>query len=87
MSNGKVEYRIAFGININHDSANTLRARIVGALSQANFGSLTILFSSEGGSTDHSLSLFNYISQLPVPVHTHGMGHIGSSAVPVFLAG
>jgi ATP-dependent protease ClpP protease subunit len=86
MANGRTEYRLAFGVGINHDSANNLRRRIATILEQANFGSLVILFSSEGGSTDHSLALFNFISQLPVPVHMHGMGHIGSAAVPVFLA-
>jgi ATP-dependent protease ClpP protease subunit len=69
------------------DSANLLRNRIAQILERGDFGSLTILFSSEGGSTDYSLELFNFISQLPVNVHMHGMGHIGSSAVPVFLAG
>jgi ATP-dependent protease ClpP protease subunit len=87
MSGGKVGYRMAFGVNINHDSANNLRSRIATILERQNFGTLTILFSSEGGSTDHALALFNYIIQRPVPIHMHGMGHIGSSAVPMFLAG
>jgi ATP-dependent protease ClpP protease subunit len=55
-------------------------------LSQNDFGSLTILFSSEGGSTDQALSLYNFLRQLPVPVHMHATGHVGSSAVLLFLA-
>jgi ATP-dependent protease ClpP protease subunit len=83
----KAEYRLTFGVNINIETANNLRSRIATILERGDFGSLTILFSSEGGSTDHSLELFNFISQLPIAIHMHGMGHIGSSAVPVFLAG
>jgi ATP-dependent protease ClpP protease subunit len=82
----KTEYRIAFANIINIDTGNILRARVIGALSQNDFGSLTILFSSEGGSTDQSVSLYNFLRQLPVPVHMHAMGHIGSAALPLFLA-
>jgi ATP-dependent protease ClpP protease subunit len=81
------EYRLAFGVHINHDAANNLRRRIASILERPDFGALTILFSSEGGGTDYSLELFNFISGLPVPVHMHGIGHIGSAAVPVFMAG
>ena len=48
----QTEYRIVFPNSVTIDTANILRSRIVGALSQQDFGSLTILFSSEGGSTD-----------------------------------
>ena len=69
------------------DSASKLRNAIAAALARPDFGSLTILFSSGGGSTATSLSLFNFINQLTVPVHMHSMGHIGSSAAPLFAAG
>jgi ATP-dependent protease ClpP protease subunit len=82
----KTEYRIVFANPINLDTANILRSRIIGALNQDDFGSLTILFSSEGGSTDQSTALYNFLRQLPVPVHMHAMGHIGSVAFPLFLA-
>jgi ATP-dependent protease ClpP protease subunit len=84
--NESIEYRIVFANWINLDTADILRSRIVGALNQQNFGTLTILFSSEGGSTDQSMALYNFIRQLPVPVHMHAMGHVGSAAFPVFLA-
>ena len=76
MNDIKTEYRLTFGVNINLESANLLRHRIATILERGDFGSLTILFSSDGGSTDHSLELFNFISQLPVEIHMHGMGHI-----------
>jgi ATP-dependent protease ClpP protease subunit len=83
----KVEYRLAFASDIDLDSANQLRARIATVLEQPDLGTLTILFSSEGGSTDQSLALYNYLLALPVRIHMHAMGHVGSASVPVFLAG
>lgn len=82
----KVEYRLAFASNINIDTANNLRGRIATILEKPDFGALTILFSSEGGSTDQSLALYNYLSSLPVPIRMHAMGHVGSASVPVFLS-
>ena len=82
----QTEYRIVFPDSVTIDTANILRSRIVGALSQQDFGSLTILFSSEGGSTDQSMSLYNFIRQLPIAVHMHAVGHVGSAAFPIFLA-
>ena len=83
----KVEYRLGFGSDIYLPEANALRARICQILERADFGSLVIMFSSDGGSTDQSLSLFNFLSPLPVPVRMHAVGHVGSTAIPVFLAG
>ena len=83
----KVEYRLVFASDVNLAEANNLRGRICQVLERADFGSLVILFSSAGGSTDQSLALFNFISQLPVPVRMHAVGHVGSAAIPVFLAG
>jgi ATP-dependent protease ClpP protease subunit len=81
------EYRVTFAGDICAPMAAKFRSFIVSALQQPDFGALTILFSSEGGSTDESLSLFNFISSLPTQVHMHSVGHVGSAAVPVFLAG
>ena len=83
----KVEYRLGFGSDINLAEANNLRSRICGILERPDFGSLVIMFSSDGGSPDQSLALFNFISQLPVPVRMHAVGHVGSASIPVFLAG
>ncbi len=83
----KVEYRLGFGADIYIPEANALRARICSILERPDFGSLVIMFSSGGGSTDQSLALFNFLSQLPVPVRMHAVGHVGSTAIPVFLAG
>ena len=83
----KAEYRLAFGSDVNPPEANALRDRICQVLERPDFGSLVVMFSSSGGSTEQSLALFSFISQLPVPVRMHAVGHVGSAAIPVFLAG
>ena len=81
------EYRLGFAGDIDLDRANGFRRRMTEIVGQKDFGALTILYSGEGGSTDQSIALYNFIKSLPVPVHMHGIGHIGSAAIPVFLAG
>ena len=83
----RVEYRLAFGEDINTKTANCLRGRMCEILDRSDFGSIVILFSSSGGSAEQSISLFNFISQFPEPVRMHAIGHVGSAAIPVFLAG
>jgi ATP-dependent protease ClpP protease subunit len=56
-------------------------------LEQPNFEALTVLLSSNGGSNHDALALFNFIRSLPIAIHMHAVGHVGSAAVPVFLAG
>jgi ATP-dependent protease ClpP protease subunit len=87
MSAPKTEFRLAWANGINVDTANHLRTRIAQIIERPDFGSLTLLFSSEGGSTDQALALFSYIVSLPIPVRMHAVGHVGSAANVVFLAG
>lgn len=47
---------------------------------------ITILFSSEGGSTDEGMSLYTYLKALPVKLTMHAVGFVRSMGVPVFLA-
>ena len=82
-----MHYRLSFNGQIFERQANALRDRTAAILERPDYESLTILFASEGGSTDHALSLYNFIQALPVPIHMHAMGHVGSSAIPVFLGG
>ncbi|MFH1158321.1 MAG: ATP-dependent Clp protease proteolytic subunit [Pseudomonadota bacterium] len=80
-------YRLSFNGILHEQSTNALRNRIVQIIEQSDFESLTIIFASEGGSTDQGLSLYNFLRSLPVPIHMHAVGHVGSMAIPVFLAG
>ena len=82
----KIEYRLAFGSDINFATASSFRSQICNILAQDDCAELVIMFSSDGGDTDQSLALFNFIRKLNFPVRMHAMGHVGSVAIPVFLA-
>lgn len=82
-----MEYRVVFNGSLNQTSANALRRRVAEAVEQDDLDRLTVVFSSEGGSTREGLSLYHFFRALPAPVHMHAAGHVGSAAVSVFLAG
>jgi len=48
---------------------------------------IIIQISSSGGSSDHGLLAYNFLSQLNVPKTTIGMGNVDSAAVMIFAAG
>ncbi|SDG44427.1 ClpP family protease [Thalassobaculum litoreum] len=82
-----MRYRLAFNGQLYQNSGNALRGRIAQIIERPDFDGITVLFSSEGGSTDEGLALYNFIQSSPVPIHMHAVGHVGSMAIPVFLAG
>lgn len=57
-------------------------------LTMANEGAqrVTVLFASDGGSTDEGLALYEFLRALPFELTFHAIGHVGSIAIPVFLA-
>lgn len=79
-------FRLTFSDAISNQSCNHFKNRVATMLERPDFGSLTVLFSSEGGSTDQSISLYNFIRQLPVSISIHAVGHVGSAANIVYLA-
>lgn len=81
------DFRLVFNGSIYEPQCNALRNRIAQLFERPDCSSLTLVFSSEGGSTDQALALYNFIRILPRPIHVHADGHVGSAAVPVFLAG
>jgi ATP-dependent Clp protease protease subunit len=48
---------------------------------------LYFLFSSNGGSVDAGITLYNFLRSLPVDISMHNMGSIDSIATVIFLAG
>jgi ATP-dependent protease ClpP protease subunit len=76
-----------FNGSIYEQQANALRTRVAQIIERPDFESLTIIFSSDGGSTDQGLALYNFFRALPITIHMHAAGHVGSMAIPVFLAG
>jgi len=81
------DFRLSFNGSIHEPQANALRTRIAQILERQDCESLCVLFSSEGGGTDQSVSLYNFLRHLPRPIHMHAVGHVGSTAIPVFLGG
>jgi ATP-dependent Clp protease protease subunit len=81
------DYRLVFHGSLYQPATLKLRHRIAEVLLQKDCTTATIVFSSDGGNTEEALSLYNFIRALPRPISIHAAGHVGSSAVPVFLAG
>jgi ATP-dependent protease ClpP protease subunit len=47
---------------------------------------VTILFASDGGSTDDGIALHTYLTALPMEITMHAVGTVPSIAIPVFLS-
>lgn len=82
-----MEYRLAFSGPIKPVPGNALRAAVSGAFAREDFGSLTLIFSTEGGDTREGIALYNFFRSLPHPVRMHAGGHVDSMGVVVYLAG
>lgn len=82
-----MEYRLVFNGPIKASPGNAMRARVASILEQDDFGSLTVILSTDGGDTKEGLSLYNFFRSLPLPVRMHAVGHVESMGVPIFLAG
>jgi ATP-dependent protease ClpP protease subunit len=78
------KYLLSFNGMIYEKQTNALRDRIATVFEQKDYESLTVLFSSEGGSSIQGLSLYNFLRTLPRPIQFHAMGSVNSMAVPVF---
>ena len=87
MQNQNIHYRLSFAHPLTVESGSHLRNRLINIVEAPNRGSITLLIASEGGSTDVATALYNFIRALPVEVETHNLGHIGSCANILFLAG
>jgi ATP-dependent protease ClpP protease subunit len=83
----KSEFRLVVGDFIFQQQVAHYRNQIAQIIERPDFGELTLLLSSEGGSTDQSVAFYNFLRQLPVPVHIHATGHVGSAANIVYQAG
>ena len=80
------EHRLIFSNDIHPDSATVFRNQICNILAQRNLTKLIIQFSSNGGSTEQSIALYDFIQSVEFPIQIHAVSHVGSAAVPVFLA-
>jgi ATP-dependent protease ClpP protease subunit len=64
---------------------NNLRAALC-AMVNEGAKKVTILFASDGGSTEDGIALHIYLKSLPLEIIMHAAGWVSSIAIPVFLA-
>jgi ATP-dependent Clp protease, protease subunit len=60
---------------------------MLAAAIQQGITELTLLLSTPGGSVMHGMTLYNYLSALPVILATYNIGNVDSIGAIVFLAG
>lgn len=80
------EFYITFVGPIGYPATKSFRTVICNAILNGA-QKITLLLSSSGGSTQEGFALYNFLSGLPVELHTHNIGSIESIANVVFLAG
>ena len=71
---------------INEQKVRGLMQACAEVLAQHKPTQLYFLFSSQGGSVDAGVSLFNFLRALPIPIVMHNTGSINSIANTIFLA-
>jgi ATP-dependent Clp protease protease subunit len=60
---------------------------MLAAAIQQGIKELTLMLSTPGGSVMHGMTLYNYLSALPVDLATYNIGNVDSIGAIVFLAG
>ena len=77
---------IKFFAAVDGNSSNALM-NLVDQYVHQKYQRVVLLISSPGGSVFHGLSIFNYLSGIPVEVETHNFGSVDSIGVTIFSAG
>jgi ATP-dependent Clp protease protease subunit len=79
------EYVLSFFGPMRQPATTALRNCCCQAVNEGYTG-ITVLFSSDGGSTEDGLALYEFLRTLPIPLRMHAVGLVASIAIPVFLA-
>jgi ATP-dependent protease ClpP protease subunit len=77
---------LSFTAKVN-DQTTTLLMNSLASAIQQGIKELTLLLSTPGGSVMHGMTLYNYLSALPVELTTFNIGNVDSIGAIVFLAG
>lgn len=86
MTETKTTIYIKFFAEVNGNSANALM-QLVDQYVNQGFQRIVLLISSPGATVFHGLSIFNYLSGIPLEVETHNFGGVDSIGVTIFSAG
>ena len=60
---------------------------MLAAIVQQGAKELTLLLSSPGGSVMHGMTIYNYLTALPIELTTYNIGNVDSIGAIIFLAG
>ena len=77
---------IWFSAQIDQTSTDTLMTALVTAFNQG-IRDVTLLLSTNGGNVMNGMTLFNFLTGLPINLTTHNVGNVDSIGNAVFLAG
>jgi ATP-dependent Clp protease, protease subunit len=77
---------LSFTAKVNEQTTTALM-NVLAAAIQQGIKDLTLMLSTPGGSVMHGMTLYNYLSALPVDLATYNIGNVDSIGAIVFLAG
>src|ERR1700693_5605745 len=77
---------LSFAAKVNEQTTTALMNMLASAVQQGTTD-LTLMLSTPGGSVMHGMTLYNYLSALPVALTTYNIGNVESIGAIVFLAG
>jgi ATP-dependent protease ClpP protease subunit len=77
---------LSFTAKVNDQTTSALMNTLALAIQQGT-QDLTLMLSTPGGSVMHGMTLYNYLSALPVNLTTYNIGNVDSIGAIVFLAG
>jgi len=77
---------IKFFAGVDGNSTNALMNAIDQQIAQGT-KKIILLISSPGGSVFHGISIYNYLSGIPIEIETHNFGTVDSIGVILYLAG
>jgi ATP-dependent Clp protease, protease subunit len=77
---------LSFAARVN-DQTTTALMNMLSSMVQQGTKDLTLMLSTPGGSVMHGMTLYNYLSALPVALTTYNIGNVDSIGAIVFLSG
>ena len=78
---------ISFSAELCPQTIEPLLSAILTHASKPETTSLTLLFSTPGGSVSSAMHVYHVLGGLPKPLTTHNVGDLQSIGLPIFLAG